>query len=164
MARRVITKTYFGQEPVARPRRLALMNLFLHGLEPTIFLGDTIYEAPPAQRFDIILTNPPFGTKGANQMPDRVGVARKWEPRWQTCYNRITMNDRITIDPAILLGKPIIRGTRISVEFVVGLLANGWTVDDVLKEYTHLAPEDVQACLAYAHQLLADERIYPVPA
>jgi uncharacterized protein (DUF433 family) len=74
------------------------------------------------------------------------------------------MNDRITIDPAILLGKPIIRGTRISVEFVVGLLANGWTVDDVLKEYNHLTREDVQACLSYAHQLLADERIYPVPA
>jgi uncharacterized protein (DUF433 family) len=75
-----------------------------------------------------------------------------------------TMNDRITIDPTILLGKPIIRGTRISVEFVMGLLANGWTLDDVLKEYDRLTHEDVQACLSYAHQLLADERIYPVPA
>lgn len=71
VARRIKTKTYYGQELVPRPRRLALMNLYLHGIEPTIYLGDTIYEAAPAQRFDIILTNPPFGTKGASQLPDR---------------------------------------------------------------------------------------------
>jgi len=56
---------------VARPRRLALMNLYLHGLEPKIKLGDSIYEAPDGRRFDVVLTNPPFGTKGANQAPDR---------------------------------------------------------------------------------------------
>ena len=71
VAKRIKSKTYFGQELVARPRRLALMNLYLHGIEPTIKLGDTIYEAPDSQRYDIILTNPPFGTKGANQAPDR---------------------------------------------------------------------------------------------
>jgi type I restriction enzyme M protein len=47
------------------------MNLVLHGLEPSITLGDTIYESPSSQRFDCILTNPPFGTRGANQAPDR---------------------------------------------------------------------------------------------
>ena len=47
------------------------MNLFLHGIEPKIVLGDTIYEAPSPDRFDVILTNPPFGTKGANQAPNR---------------------------------------------------------------------------------------------
>jgi uncharacterized protein (DUF433 family) len=73
------------------------------------------------------------------------------------------MNDRITIDPAVLLGKPVIRGTRISVEFVVGLLAGGWSIVDVLKEYEHITQDDVQACLAYAHQLLAEEKVYPVP-
>jgi len=73
------------------------------------------------------------------------------------------MNDRITINPDVLGGKPIISGTRISVEFVVGLLAQGWTVDDVLKEYDHITREDVQECLAYAHQLLSDEKLYPVP-
>jgi uncharacterized protein (DUF433 family) len=73
------------------------------------------------------------------------------------------MNNRITIDPGVLAGKPIIAGTRISVEFVVGLLAQGWTVDDVLKEHDHLTREDIQACLAYAHQLLSDEKLYPVP-
>jgi hypothetical protein len=70
-AKRVRQKTYFGQDLVARPRRLALMNLFLHGLEPKIVLGDAIYEVPSSERFDVILTNPPFGTKGANQAPDR---------------------------------------------------------------------------------------------
>jgi len=70
-AKRIKTKTYVGQELVARPRRLALMNLYLHGIEPTIYLGDTIYEAPSSARYDVVLTNPPFGTKGANQVPDR---------------------------------------------------------------------------------------------
>lgn len=70
-ARRVRRGTYFGRELVARPRRLALMNLYLHQVEPRITLGDSIYEKPDRQRFDVILTNPPFGTKGANQTPDR---------------------------------------------------------------------------------------------
>ncbi len=70
-AKRVKTKTYFGQDIGETPRRLALMNLVLHGLEPTITLGDTIYEPPAGQRFDCVLTNPPFGTRGANQAPDR---------------------------------------------------------------------------------------------
>ena len=68
---RVKTRTYFGQDLVARPRRLALMNLFLHGLEPKIYLGDSIYEPDRGKRYDCILTNPPFGTKGANQAPVR---------------------------------------------------------------------------------------------
>jgi type I restriction enzyme M protein len=62
---------YHGQDLVPRPRRLALMNLFLHGVEPHIALGDTIYEPDRGDRYDVILTNPPFGTKGANQAPDR---------------------------------------------------------------------------------------------
>jgi type I restriction enzyme M protein len=71
VAKRIRTKTYYGQDLVARPRRMALMNLYLHGIEPVITLGDAIYEPPTAQRFDVILTNPPFGTRGANQAPDR---------------------------------------------------------------------------------------------
>ncbi len=73
------------------------------------------------------------------------------------------MNDRIAIKADVLGGKPIIAGTRISVEFVVGLLAQGWSVNDVLKEYDHITHEDIQACLVYAHQLLTDEKLYPVP-
>jgi type I restriction enzyme M protein len=71
VARRMRTKTYYGQELVARPRRLALMNLYLHQVEPHISLGDSIYEVHGSQRFDVILTNPPFGTRGANQAPER---------------------------------------------------------------------------------------------
>ena len=71
VALRVKKNTYFGQELVARPRRLALMNLFLHNVEPSIKFGDSIYENPDSRRFDVVLTNPPFGTKGANQAPDR---------------------------------------------------------------------------------------------
>jgi type I restriction enzyme M protein len=71
VAKRIRAKTYFGEELVHRPRRLALMNLYLHGIEPHIRLGDSIYEPPPPERFDVILTNPPFGTRGANQAPER---------------------------------------------------------------------------------------------
>jgi type I restriction enzyme M protein len=71
VAKRIRQKTYYGQELVPRPRRLALMNLYLHQVEPHIALGDSIYETPTSQRFDVVLTNPPFGTKGANQAPDR---------------------------------------------------------------------------------------------
>ncbi len=69
--KRIKTATYNGQDLVPRPRRLALMNLFLHGLEPKIYLGDTIYEPDRGERYNCILTNPPFGTKGANQAPTR---------------------------------------------------------------------------------------------
>ncbi|MEY2985653.1 MAG: hypothetical protein RLZZ568_2270 [Cyanobacteriota bacterium] len=69
--KRIKTQTYYGQDLVSRPRRLALMNLFLQGLEPTIYLGDAIYEPDKGERFDCILSNPPFGTKGANEVPGR---------------------------------------------------------------------------------------------
>jgi type I restriction enzyme M protein len=71
VARRVRKGTYFGQDLVARPRRLALMNLYLHNLEPEIALGDSIYDPPTRHDFDVVLTNPPFGTRGANQAPER---------------------------------------------------------------------------------------------
>jgi type I restriction enzyme M protein len=71
VSKRVRTKTYFGQDLVARPRRLALMNLYLHNVTPKITLGDSIYEVSGTTKYDVILTNPPFGTKGANQAPDR---------------------------------------------------------------------------------------------
>jgi len=70
-AKRIRTRTYYGQDLVPRPRRLALMNLYLHSVEPHIYLGDSIYEPDRGERYDVVLTNPPFGTKGANQAPDR---------------------------------------------------------------------------------------------
>ncbi|MFE6611699.1 N-6 DNA methylase [Amycolatopsis sp. NPDC057786] len=70
-ARRIRTSTYYGQELVERPRRLALMNMYLHQVEPHIKLGDSIYEAPDSRRYDVVLTNPPFGNRGANEVPLR---------------------------------------------------------------------------------------------
>jgi type I restriction enzyme M protein len=66
VCRRIRHETYYGQELVQRPRRLVLMNLYLHGIEPKIKLGDSIYEAYSGPRFDVVLTNPPFGTRGAD--------------------------------------------------------------------------------------------------
>ncbi len=71
LAKRISRRTYFGRDLVQRPRRLALMNLYLHGLEPDISLGDSIYETFDGRRHDVVLTNPPFGTRGANQAPER---------------------------------------------------------------------------------------------
>jgi uncharacterized protein (DUF433 family) len=68
---------------------------------------------------------------------------------------------RITVDPKVLVGKPIIRGTRIAVEFVVDLLARGWSVEQILREYDHLTPEDIQACFGYARDVLQSETVYP---
>lgn len=72
--------------------------------------------------------------------------------------------ERIALDPAVLTGKPTIKGTRIAVEFVVDLLARGWTTEDILREYDHLSIDDIQACLAYASELLQSERVYPAPS
>jgi len=72
--------------------------------------------------------------------------------------------EHIVVDPKVLVGKPIIKGTRIAVEFVVDLLARGWSVEEILKEYDHLTREDIRACLAYASELLRTERIYLIPA
>ncbi|MDF0592448.1 DUF433 domain-containing protein [Methanotrichaceae archaeon M04Ac] len=57
--------------------------------------------------------------------------------------------DRIVVDPEILAGKPVVRGTRLAVEFVIGLLAQGWSESEVLRNYPGLTSEDVQACLSY---------------
>lgn len=55
---------------------------------------------------------------------------------------------RIVVDPEILVGKPVIRGTRISVELILDLLTRGYTREQILEQYDHLTPEDIQACLA----------------
>lgn len=61
------------------------------------------------------------------------------------------------------MGKPIIKDTRIAVEFVIDLLGRGGTQEQILKEYDHLTQEDIQACLAYASDALKSERIYLLP-
>ena len=70
--------------------------------------------------------------------------------------------ERITIDPDILVGKPVIRGTRLSVEFILNLLAHGATPDEVVQEYDGLAIEDVQACLLFASRALEDTEFMPL--
>jgi uncharacterized protein (DUF433 family) len=72
--------------------------------------------------------------------------------------------ERISLDPKVLTGKPVIRGTRLSVEFVVGLLADGWTEADVLANFPGITHEDILACLAYARERLEGERVYPLSA
>ncbi|MFP4091442.1 MAG: DUF433 domain-containing protein [Cyclobacteriaceae bacterium] len=67
--------------------------------------------------------------------------------------------DRITINAAIFGGKPIIRGKRLAVEHVLSMLAAGDTLQTILEGYAWLEPEDIQACLVYAHKLVAHERI-----
>ena len=78
------------------------------------------------------------------------------------------MNDqtdnRIIIDPKILVGKPIIRGTRIAVEFVIDLLAEGWSHEQILANYPHLTEPDIAACLRYVGSMMKQERIFPIPA
>ena len=71
--------------------------------------------------------------------------------------------ERIIIDPKVLVGKPIVKGTRISVELVIDLLARGWSVEQILQEYPHLAAEDIRACLAYASEMLQSEKVYLTP-
>lgn len=66
---------------------------------------------------------------------------------------------RITANPEIFSGKPIIRGMRISVELILSLLTQGETVEDILDDYPDLEPEDVRACLAYAHAVIARDSL-----
>ena len=72
--------------------------------------------------------------------------------------------DRIALDPAVLSGKPIVKGTRIAVEFVLSLLAEGWSEAQILDNYPGLAREDIAACLGYASAQLQNERVYPLQA
>ncbi len=76
----------------------------------------------------------------------------------------MSWEDRITMDPAVLVGKPVIKGSRLAVEFIVGLLAQGWSVAEVLRNYPGITREDVLACLAYAQERLKEERVYPLNA
>jgi uncharacterized protein (DUF433 family) len=71
---------------------------------------------------------------------------------------------RIILDTDVLAGKPVIRGTRLSVEFVIGLLADGWTEEEIGANYPGLTHEDILACLAYARDTLSSERVYPSAA
>ncbi|HKZ95550.1 MAG TPA: DUF433 domain-containing protein [Hyphomicrobiaceae bacterium] len=76
----------------------------------------------------------------------------------------MTDHPRIVLEPAILTGKPVIRGTRLSVEFIIGLMADGWAETDILGNYPGLTHDDIAACLAYARDVLSSEKVYPSAA
>jgi type I restriction enzyme M protein len=99
--KKLFERTYFGQELVVRPRRMAQMNLYLHGISPNIILGDTIYEPLTDERYTCILTNPPFGTKGANQIPKRsdfpIKTSNKQLNFIQHVFNVLEKNGRAAI-------------------------------------------------------------------
>jgi len=65
--------------------------------------------------------------------------------------------ERIVVNPDVLAGKPIVKGTRLSIEFLLGLLANGWTTDKILENYPQLSPSDLQAVFSFAQTCLQDE-------
>lgn len=66
--------------------------------------------------------------------------------------------DRITSNPEILVGKPVIKGTRISVELILGWLANGWSFDKIIEAYPHISREDILAALAFAAEMMHEEQ------
>lgn len=72
--------------------------------------------------------------------------------------------ERIELNPEVLQGKPVVKGTRLAVELIVDLLAQGWSGKSLVENYPGLTLEDIRACLAYASAALRDERVYPLRA
>lgn len=70
--------------------------------------------------------------------------------------------EHIIADPKVLAGKPVIKGTRLAVEFILDLLAEGWSEAEILQNYPRLTHEDIQACLSYASALIKSEKVYPI--
>ncbi|MEC4816760.1 MAG: DUF433 domain-containing protein [Scytonema sp. PMC 1069.18] len=70
--------------------------------------------------------------------------------------------ERIVLNPKILVGKPVIRGTRLSVEYILNLLAHGASFAEILKEYNGLSPEDIQACILFASKSLSNTTFMPL--
>jgi len=70
---------------------------------------------------------------------------------------------RITVDPEIMVGKPVIRGTRIPIELIVRMLRQGISEEEILEEYPRLHVEDIRAALQYAASVLAREHLFPTP-
>jgi uncharacterized protein (DUF433 family) len=70
--------------------------------------------------------------------------------------------DQIKSDPELLGGKPVVRGTRLAVDFILGLLAEGWTDQEILENYPTLTPEGLRAVFAYAAEVLREETLYPL--
>lgn len=76
----------------------------------------------------------------------------------------MTEHPRIALDLQVLAGKPVIRGTRLSVEFIIGLMADGWSEADIFANYPGVTHEDVIGCLVYARDALSSEKVFPSAA
>jgi uncharacterized protein (DUF433 family) len=76
----------------------------------------------------------------------------------------VRKHPRVVLDPKVLVGKPVIRGTRLSVEFIIGLLADGWSEAQILENYPGITHDDVIACLVYARDMLSSEKVFPSAA
>jgi uncharacterized protein (DUF433 family) len=70
--------------------------------------------------------------------------------------------EHISVDPKVLVGKPVVKGTRLSVDLIIDLLGKGWTQEQILDSYPNLTTQDIRACLAYASEVLQAERVYPL--
>lgn len=78
--------------------------------------------------------------------------------------NNKDLLERITINPKVMVGKPVIRGTRLTVKYILGLLASGITMEEILEEYPGLEKNDIYACLLFASKTLEDASFIPLKA
>ena len=74
----------------------------------------------------------------------------------------INWNELIVVDPRVMVGKPVIRGTRITVEAIISRIAQEMTFDEILQDFPYISKEDIQAAIRYAESLVAGEEIFPV--
>ena len=74
----------------------------------------------------------------------------------------MALNEHITVDPAVLTGKPVVKGTRLAVEFLLGLMAQGWDEAQILRNYPGLKHEQLLACIGYAQDRLKEEKVFAV--
>ena len=88
-------------------------------------------------------------------------MTRRTQPHPRNEPGVMNWHERITLDPAVLVGKPCIKGTRISVELVIEMLADGATYEEILVDYDHITRDDILACLAYASDVMKMDFVHP---
>ncbi len=76
----------------------------------------------------------------------------------------MSWKNRIVANPDVLVGKPVIKGTRLAVEFIIDLLAQGWTENDIMENYPGVMREDIASCLSYAGEVLKAEKVFAMSA
>ena len=113
-------------------------------------------------RLFLVVANPPPCSKPS--APILVEARNSYRKRRGVMMDSMPWPDRIVVDPEILTGKPVIRGTRVAVELVLELLAASQSEQEILANYPGLTKEDLLACLSYASYLAHEYKIYPIPA